>query len=108
MPLIKQTIGGVWIKYERNGQLIWATPRSRCPIRREARRTGGGPPLDGLSSLQDKVVEIIGETPIEGIAGGTDTCSAAGESICDDILDFSLATCTQSSQSSYSSIESGK
>ena len=76
--------------------------------RREARRTGGGPPLDGLSSLQDKVVEIIGETPIEGIAGGTDTCSAAGEIICDDILDFSLATCTQSSQSSNSPIESGK
>jgi hypothetical protein len=41
-------------------------------IRRKARNTGGGPP-EQLTALQDKVVGILGNTPIEGIGGGTDT-----------------------------------
>jgi hypothetical protein len=39
---------------------------------REARKTGGGPP-EQLTALQDKVVGILGNTPIEGIGGATDT-----------------------------------
>jgi hypothetical protein len=40
--------------------------------RREAGKTGGGPP-EQLTSLQDKVLGILGNTPIEGIGGATDT-----------------------------------
>ncbi|CAG2192568.1 unnamed protein product [Mytilus edulis] len=43
-------------------------------IRRESRKTGGGPPPEQLTPLQDKVVAIIGNTPIDGIDGGIDTC----------------------------------
>jgi hypothetical protein len=56
---IKQTIGGVWKKWT---TYMSNTKKQVSYNRREARRTGGGPPLDGLSSLQDKIVEIIGET----------------------------------------------
>lgn len=45
--------------------------------RREARKTGRGPSPEDLSPLQDKVIGIIGEIPIEGIDRGTDTCSVA-------------------------------
>ncbi|XP_071151943.1 myb/SANT-like DNA-binding domain-containing protein 4, partial [Mytilus edulis] len=47
-------------------------------VRREAKKTGGGPPPDSLTPLQNKVVGIIGDTQIDGIAGGIDTCQAAG------------------------------
>jgi len=57
-----------WTTYTSN------TKKYAAQIRREARRTGGGPPIDELTPLQDKVVGIIGTTPIEGIEGGVDTC----------------------------------
>jgi len=57
--------------------------------RREARKTGGGPPPEDLSPLQDKVIGIIGETPIEGIDGGTDTCSVAEGS--DTLTEYSAS-----------------
>ena len=41
--------------------------------RRGARKTGGRSPPEQLTALQDKVVGILGNTPIEGIGGGTDT-----------------------------------
>jgi hypothetical protein len=41
--------------------------------RREARKTGGGGPPEQLTAPQDKVVGILGNTPIEEIGGGTDT-----------------------------------
>jgi len=50
------------------------TKQKVAKIRREARKTGGGPPPEDISSLEDLVVEIIGDTPIDGIEGGIDTC----------------------------------
>ncbi|XP_076116595.1 uncharacterized protein LOC143084062 [Mytilus galloprovincialis] len=47
-------------------------------VRREAKKTGGGNPPNRLTPLQNKVVGIIGDTQIDGIAGGIDTCQAAG------------------------------
>jgi hypothetical protein len=41
--------------------------------RRGARKTGGRSPPEHLTALQDKLVGILGNTPIEGIGGGTDT-----------------------------------
>jgi hypothetical protein len=41
--------------------------------RQEARKIGGGGPPEQLTALQDKVVGILGNTPTEGIGGGTDT-----------------------------------
>ncbi|CAC5389654.1 unnamed protein product [Mytilus coruscus] len=46
-------------------------------VRRKANMTSGGPSPDGLTPLQDKVVGIIGDTQIDGIAGGIDTCQAS-------------------------------
>ncbi|VDI32969.1 Hypothetical predicted protein [Mytilus galloprovincialis] len=43
--------------------------------RREARKTGGGPPPEEIFSMEDQVVGIIGDTPIDGIDGGIDTAS---------------------------------
>ncbi|VDI68692.1 Hypothetical predicted protein [Mytilus galloprovincialis] len=43
-------------------------------IRRESKKTGGGPPPEELIQLQDKDVGIIGNTPIDGIETGIDTC----------------------------------
>ncbi|CAG2219863.1 unnamed protein product [Mytilus edulis] len=37
-------------------------------VRRVSKKTGGGPPPDSLTLLQNKVVGIIGDTPIDGIA----------------------------------------
>ncbi|XP_071139718.1 myb/SANT-like DNA-binding domain-containing protein 4 [Mytilus edulis] len=51
-----------------------ATNSAASRIRRESRKTGGGPPPEELTPLQDKVVAIIGNTPIDGIDGGIDTC----------------------------------
>ncbi|XP_071147415.1 myb/SANT-like DNA-binding domain-containing protein 4 [Mytilus edulis] len=52
-----------------------STKKAASSNRREARKTGGGLPPEEFTPLQDKVVGIIGETPIEGIEGGTDTGS---------------------------------
>ncbi|CAC5422327.1 unnamed protein product [Mytilus coruscus] len=74
--------------------------------RREARKTGGGPPPEELTPLQDKVVGIIGETPIEGIEGGTDTGSVpSADGSEPDVLDFNFPTCPNSRRSSNSSME---
>jgi hypothetical protein len=40
--------------------------------RRELRQTGGGPPPCDLTPLEETVVGIIGDTPIDGIPGGID------------------------------------
>ena len=73
-----------------------STKKQAAMVRREARKTGGGPPPDSLTPLQDKVVGIIGDTPIEGILGGIDTCPAASSHSMDQ------------DRESYSSIETGK
>ena len=36
-------------------------------VRRESRKTGGGPPPEKLTTLQDNVVSIIGNTQIDGM-----------------------------------------
>lgn len=36
-------------------------------------KTGGGPPPLELNAMQDRVVGIIGNLPIDGIPGGHDT-----------------------------------
>ncbi|XP_062595306.1 myb/SANT-like DNA-binding domain-containing protein 4 [Saccostrea cucullata] len=41
--------------------------------RRESAKTGGGPPPIELDALQDRVVGIIENLPIDGIPGGHDT-----------------------------------
>ena len=56
-----------WTTYTSN------TKKYAAQIRPEARRTGGAP-IDELTPLPDKVVGIIGNTPIKGIEGGVDTC----------------------------------
>ncbi|XP_061170752.1 myb-related transcription factor, partner of profilin-like [Saccostrea echinata] len=47
--------------------------------RRETGKTGGGPPPQGLNPTQEKIVGIIGCTPISGIEGGIDTCEVTGK-----------------------------
>ena len=42
--------------------------------RKDMRQTGGGrPTTSSLTPLEDTVVCIIGDTPIDGITGGLDT-----------------------------------
>ncbi|XP_071125303.1 uncharacterized protein [Mytilus edulis] len=64
--------------------------------RREARKTGGGPPPEDIFSMEDQVVGIIGDTPIDGI----DTASFTETSI-----DLSMPSCSSSRRSSYSSAD---
>ena len=50
------------------------TKQKVAKIRREARKTGSGPPSEDISSLEDLVVGIIGDNPTDVIEGGIDTC----------------------------------
>jgi hypothetical protein len=57
----------------------WSTCTSNAKkqaalVRRESRKTGGGPSPAKITPLQDKVVGIIGNTPVDGIEGGIDSC----------------------------------
>ena len=68
--------------------------------RREARKTSGGPPPEEISSMEDQVVGIIGDTPKYGIDGGIDTASFTETS-----MDLSMPSCSSSRRSSYSSAD---
>ena len=48
------------------------TKKKAAKQRRELRQTGGGPPPCDLTPLEETVVGIIGDTPIDGIPGGID------------------------------------
>ena len=43
--------------------------------RREFKKTGGGKPPESLTVTEEKVVNLLGETAIEGIANAIDTSS---------------------------------
>lgn len=49
------------------------TKKKASQQRRESLKTGGGPPPLELNAMQDRVVGIIGNLPIDGIPGGHDT-----------------------------------
>ncbi|XP_071131749.1 myb/SANT-like DNA-binding domain-containing protein 4 [Mytilus edulis] len=67
----KRTVDEIRKKWSTNTSIA---KKQASRIRRESRKTGGGPPPEELTPLQDKVVAIIGNTPIDGIDGGIDTC----------------------------------
>lgn len=59
-------IHGLLRKLERSGLRIQATRRRKLPNSdRESLKTGGGPPPLELNSMQDRVVGIIGNLPID-------------------------------------------
>ena len=45
--------------------------------RKESARPGGRAPATDLTPLQEKVSEILGDTPIDGIGGGVDTAESS-------------------------------
>eukprot|EP00105_Crassostrea_gigas_P004176 XP_011417310.1 PREDICTED: myb-related transcription factor, partner of profilin-like [Crassostrea gigas] len=48
------------------------TKKKVAKQRRELKKTGGGPPPADLTPLEESVIGIIGDTPIDGIPGGID------------------------------------
>lgn len=48
------------------------TKKKAAKQRRELKKTGGGPPPVDLTPLEESVIGIIGNTPIDGIPGGID------------------------------------
>lgn len=48
------------------------TKKKAAKQRRELKKTGGGPPPADLTPLEESVIGIIGDTPIDGIPGGID------------------------------------
>lgn len=90
-----------WTTYMSSGK---KTASNNC----EARKTGSGPPEEELTPLQDTVVSIIGETPIEGLEGRTDTGFvpfANGRE--PNVLYFTFPTCQNSRRSTNSAMENG-
>ncbi|XP_078317066.1 uncharacterized protein LOC111129638 [Crassostrea virginica] len=54
------------------------TKKKIAQNRKESARTGGGrAPATDLTPLQEKVSEILGDTPIDGIEGGVDTAESS-------------------------------
>ncbi|CAC5408905.1 unnamed protein product [Mytilus coruscus] len=68
--------------------------------RREAGKTGGGPPPEDISSMEDQVEGTIGDTPIDGIDGGTDTGAFTETS-----MHWSMLSCSSSRRSFFSSAD---
>lgn len=48
------------------------TKKKAAKQRRELKKTGGGPPPADLTPLEESVIGIIGDTPIDGIPVGID------------------------------------
>lgn len=48
------------------------TKKKAAKQRRELKKTVGGPPPADLTPLEESVIGIIGDTPIDGIPGGID------------------------------------
>ena len=53
------------------------TKKKASRQRRESMKTGGGSPSPELDAMQDRVVGIIGNLPIDGLPGGHDTAERA-------------------------------
>ncbi|ESO82707.1 hypothetical protein LOTGIDRAFT_155725 [Lottia gigantea] len=58
---------------------VSSTKQKLAENKRETRRTGGGPPPNSVSAVEEKIAGIIGNTPITGIEGGIDTCETTEE-----------------------------
>ncbi|XP_061179602.1 uncharacterized protein LOC133188240 [Saccostrea echinata] len=69
------------------------TKKKALQNRRETGKTGGGPPPQGLNPTLEKIVRIIGCTPISGIEGGIDTCEVTEKN---DILSVETACSSDS------------
>jgi hypothetical protein len=97
-----QTIREASRNLGKNGALVPAMQKKQAALfRRESWKTGGGPLPEKLTPLQDKVVGIIGNTPVDGIEGGIDSCMT------DEAVGDSLQTHSQT-RDLDSSYENGK